>query len=193
MAYMTSFMRGSRRFKIASVLNPSLSGAIVIAASADMLYAGWLAWLIGGLTGILSVLVWEKMPKLFKYYEYSNMGCIVNLHIIPGILGGLISAIVRAAYIKNRGGYQVAATFISIALGSVFGLFVGMFTQFLHEDRPTNDFHNDRTAVAVEDTIEGDLVAYAAPIATAVANQYQITYKDDHGNNLMTVPAQEPL
>ena len=192
-AYMTSFMRGSRRFKITSALNPSLSGAIIIAASADILYDGWVAYVIGGLVGIISVLLWDYMATVFTYYEYSNMGCIVNLHIVPGILGGLISGIVRAVYINNRGGYQVAATVISIALGSLFGLLVGVLTMNLHEERPTNDYQNDRTAVAVEDTIEGDLVAYAAPIATVVANQYQITYKDDHGNNLMTVPANEPL
>lgn len=188
-AYLTSFVYGNRRFRITSCLNPSLSGAVVVAASANLIYGGWLSYLVGSFVGTVSVICFETIPSRLERTGLNYSGNLITLHVIPGLMGGILSAIVRAGYIDNKGVLQLSATGISAAFGLVGGFVVGILTGRLHEKREAGDFSNDRTCVGVEELIEADLITYAAPIGEAVVEKGKIVYKDDHGNRLMTIDA----
>ncbi len=85
---------------------------------------------------------------------------VFNLHGIPGMIGGLISAIFRQAYIDNRGGVQVAGTFISIGIGLFGGLIVGVCIKSLGHYQFENEFFNDTETVDLEEEVKEKLSHY---------------------------------
>lgn len=88
-----------------------------------------------------------------------------NLHGIPGLLGGLISAMVIASYqtwpgldeaylhyltvvnkertYSQQAGIQVAATFMSIGIGIAFGLLAGAIIYKIYRQE-SEDFFDDQ-------------------------------------------------
>lgn len=91
-----------------SLLNATISGGVVIGAPCSIIYRPGLSILIGFTTGIISTLSFYNLtPKLLKCIGLYDTCGIHNLHGIPGLLGGIWSAIIIAFY--NTGYDQTVA------------------------------------------------------------------------------------
>lgn len=157
---MSAFLK--KRFSMEHLLNASLAGGVIIGAPAGLLYHPGGALTIGFLGGIISTLGYQYLsPKLESLIGLYDTCGIHNLHGLPGLLGGLISAVVVASYsqlgtidptvtsatylnfyskISNgdfyrQGGLQVAGTFVSIGIAIVFGLFAGFLVRCFYSFR----------------------------------------------------------
>jgi ammonium transporter Rh len=136
------------------ILNASLAGGVAVGASAGVLYMPAVALAIGLIAGTISTLGFHYLTPLLerKINLYDTCG-IHNLHGIPGVLGGIFSAIVIGAYNNGydkaytdnystqsiwfnpdvtdhfirQGGLQVVGTITSLA----FGLLAGILTGFI--------------------------------------------------------------
>ena len=72
---------------------------------------------------------------------------------VPGVIGGLLSAIFRARY-YDRGGIQVAGTFISLGISLVGGLVVGVVIRFLGYFIVEDEYYNDMSKVYFDDVAD---------------------------------------
>jgi ammonia channel protein AmtB len=134
------------RGKIAAddILNATLSGGVIVGASCSIITNPAGAIAIGMISGFTSTTGFSKLASIFTNYGiYDSVG-VAHLHAIPGILGGLVSAIFIAAYnittpevgnartdfagidYMRQGGMQILATLISIGLAIAFGLIAGL-------------------------------------------------------------------
>lgn len=132
-----------KKLNMDDILNATLAGGVAIGSSASLITnpAGALA--VGLIAGGISTLGYAKLTeKLARWHIYDTCG-INNLHGMPGLLGGLASAVFISAYnltplsIGNaqvdfsssafawQGGIQVAGTFISLGIGIGTGLVAG--------------------------------------------------------------------
>ena len=154
----------------------------------DYLYDGWIAYLCGALIGVVSVLLFEYSPRLLDKFDIHDVAGVLNLHGIPGIIGGLLSAIFRAKYVDDNGVVQVAGVGISVGIGLVGGLIVGALTKHLHHYEHNNKYFNDLTNVALEEFVEAELEVYGGPHSNHA--QAPTTIRGDHGSRGEIVPAQ---
>ena len=159
-AYCTSVLLGKGRFTMSQILNATLAGGVVMGACADILYDGWVAYLVGSLTGIISCLCFAYVPKLLDKCKIHDVAGVTNLHAIPGVISGFLSAIFRAKYIDNKGGNQAAGTVISVSIGLFGGLLIGFLTKCFHPYENENDFFNDKAVVALEEFVVEELENY---------------------------------
>lgn len=146
------------KFTMEHLLNATLAGGVVIGAAAGIIFhlGGSLA--IGFLCGIVSTLGYQYLsPYLEKKIGLYDTCGVHNLHAMPGLLGGIISAMVAASYYYpsatdayhitsadfayydalisapwKQGGIQIAATFISIGIGIATALVSGFFLRFVY-------------------------------------------------------------
>lgn len=162
-AYTTSVMLGNGRFTMSQILNATLAGGVAMGSCADILYDGWAAYFVGCLVGIISCVCFKYCPPLLDKCGIHDVAGVFNLHGIPGIISGFLSAIFRAKYIDNKGGIQAAGTVISWAIGLFGGLIVGYLTKFLHNYDAENDFFNDKAVVALEEFVVEELEVYGHP------------------------------
>jgi len=140
------------------ILNATLAGGVAAGSASGLLYYPAFALLIGVLAGIISTCGFKYLTPILenKIGLYDTCG-INNLHGIPGILGGLYSAIIVAFYgwgydhdiasqygpsnifqsvhgtFSHQAWLQVAGTFVSVGLGIVFGLIAGKIIGFFYK------------------------------------------------------------
>ena len=147
---MSILIRKEGKIDIEDVLNASLAGGVIIGAPSGLLTNPGGALAIGFIGGAVSSLCFAKLgPKLKECIHLDDTCGVHNLHGIPGVLGGILSAIVVGAYqsqpmdenirsflafyetnsgaknLADQAGIQIAATFISVGIGIVSGLIVG--------------------------------------------------------------------
>jgi ammonium transporter Rh len=163
-AYGTSVLLGDGRFAMSQILNATLAGGVAMGSCADILYDGWAAYFVGSLVGIISTVCFKYCPGILDKCGIHDVAGVFNLHGIPGLISGFISAIFRAKYIDNKGGNQAAATVISCAIGLFGGLIVGLLTKCFHNYEGENDFFNDKAVVALEDFVVEELEKYGHPL-----------------------------
>ena len=182
-AYVTSILLGHGKFTMSQILNATLAGGVVMGSSADILYDGWVAYLVGCLTGVISCLLFAYAPKLFEKLNIQDIAGVFNLHGVPGLIGGLISAIFRAAYIDDKGGKQVAGTFISLGISLTGGIVVGFVIRAFHSYESPNDYFNDKTNVVLEEEVVAVLSKYGAEHGTST------TQNTHHSGHIKVQPA----
>ena len=104
------------------VLNATLAGGVIIGACVDMLVDPFAAIIVGGGAGIISAIGFAYLTGALKKTIGLHDTCGVNnLHGMPGILGGIISAIVAASAsqtFKNKD--AIPFTFPKVAEGRTF-------------------------------------------------------------------------
>lgn len=142
-----------------SILNATLSGGVVIGAPCSMIYRPGVAITIGFTTGMISTLAFHKLtPKLLSCIGLYDTCGIHNLHGIPGLLGGIWSAIIVAFYntgydlkvaakystgqflnlntdFLTQGGLQIAGTFASLGMGIGFGIIGGFISRIFYTEK----------------------------------------------------------
>jgi ammonium transporter Rh len=141
------------------LINATLAGGVAIGASSGLVANLGVSLTIGLLAGFISNL---SYVKLTEKVEHGCLGIhdtcgVNNLHGIPGLFGGFVSAVVVASYqsypgfdpdysplmqvvaegrsFSGQAGIQVAATFMSMGIGIIFGLLAGaVIYRFYHYD-----------------------------------------------------------
>lgn len=140
------------------LLNATLAGGVVIGATAGIILHPGGSIAIGFLTGIISTFGFHSLtPYLEKKINLYDTCGVHNLHGIPGLLGGIVSAIVAASYYYpsasdayhvtaadfsyydvlvstpfKQGGLQIAGTLTSIGIGVATAIICGVFLKFIY-------------------------------------------------------------
>jgi len=96
---MSILVRKNGKMDIEDILNASLAGGVIIGAASGVLTNPGGAIAIGFIGGAVSTLGFAKLgPTLKSSIGLDDTCGVHNLHGIPGILGGIVSAIIIAAY-----------------------------------------------------------------------------------------------
>ena len=86
------------------ILNSSLAGGVAIGSSADILVQPFGAMLTGFIVGIISSLGYAFLSKYLQQKINLHDTCgVLNLHGMPGLIGGFVSAIVASRGQGNFG------------------------------------------------------------------------------------------
>lgn len=147
------------------ILNASLSGGVAMGCNALIITRPFGAMLCGAVCGVVSSLGFAYMKDILKEsrFKIHDTCGVLYLHGIPGIIGGITSAIVAkfgeerfgdnflTTYNAYQGtnqiprsgslqaGYQLAAIALSIGLGIVGGALAGIFCKIPIFDVPAED------------------------------------------------------
>lgn len=137
----------------------------MVGACCDMLANPWGALLAGTVAGGVSVYGFSYLVPALKRRGLTDTCGISSLHFMPGLIGGVASAIAAAgvtgpdwdeeAIMKDfsgrasgrsaltQGGYQMAMTAISLAFGALSGAFAGWAMRQPFADPQTDAFYED--------------------------------------------------
>jgi ammonium transporter Rh len=128
------------------VLNASLAGGVAVGSACDIIVMPFGAMLTGFVSGIVSSFGFAYLSKyLQKKLNLHDTCGVLNLHGMPGLIGGFVSAIVASrgegnfgpmfsTYFKlgrdaqTQAGFQLAGTFLSLGLAIFGGLLTGYLT-----------------------------------------------------------------
>ena len=95
-----------RKFTAADMQNASLSGGVVVGAVCNLLLQPYGAVLAGSVVGIVSTFGYQVVQGVLQDLFNLHDSCGVNnLHGMPGIMGGILSAIM--ASIAKKADYGI--------------------------------------------------------------------------------------
>jgi ammonium transporter Rh len=145
------------------ILNATLAGGVIIGAPSGIFTNPAGSLCIGIFAGVVSCLGYRYLQAKLQDWIGLHDSCGVhNLHGMPGILGGIFSAIAIASYSSDpltdttqisylpfypnpftqrnahgrtfldQGGCQIAAIFISMGIGIVFGIIAGLLMKIVY-------------------------------------------------------------
>ncbi|CAK0782997.1 hypothetical protein CVIRNUC_006192 [Coccomyxa viridis] len=133
------------------VQNATLAGGVAIGSAANMMVGPGGALAVGVAAGLLSTLGYAYiMPCLEAKIGLKDTCGVHNLHGMPGVLGGLVAAIVAAAkpeanapVLKFSGHtqavYQVAGLAANVAIALLGGTIAGLLTKYIDPARQSLD------------------------------------------------------
>jgi ammonium transporter Rh len=152
-AYLASKLILRGKFHIEDVVNATIVGGIIMGAGADILLDSFVAYLVGFGFGMIAVLGFRYFNRLFFKMGLNDVSGVLHTFAFPGIFGGLLSAIYRARY-YDRGGIQVAGTFISMGISFVGGLIVGVILRWLGSQYAPDEYYNDDINVYYDNELD---------------------------------------
>lgn len=160
-AFFTSVFLGKKgKFYMSHILNATLAGGVALGSCADYLRKGYLAHISGFIMGVVTTLLVHYSGRFLRRIGIHDVAGVFNLHGVPGIYSGLFSAVIRKLDLDNKGGLQVAGTFVSVGIALFGGLIVGVTIKGFHHYTDKNHFFNDLTSVALEEADEEQLAIY---------------------------------
>jgi len=151
--YLFTNLLHKGKFHMEHMLNATLVGGVIMGAGANILRDSFVAYIVGALGGILTVILYTYISRIFRRLALIDVAGVSYTFGIPGLIGGLLSAIFRARYF-DRGGIQVAGTFISMAISLVGGLLVGIVIRFLGYYVVEDEYYNDMSKVYFDDVAD---------------------------------------
>ena len=90
----SSIFGEGRKFQAVDVQNATLAGGVIVGATADLMLQPYGAFLAGCFAGLVSTFGYQVIqPCLENTINFHDSCGVNNLHGIPGILGGLLSAL----------------------------------------------------------------------------------------------------
>ncbi|OQR69265.1 Rh-related protein-like, partial [Tropilaelaps mercedesae] len=93
---ISSLTDQNSKFRMVHIQNATLAGGVAMGATADMMTHPYGALIIGLGAGTISTLGYRYLqPALLRIHLHDTCG-VNNLHGMPGILGGIVAAIVAA-------------------------------------------------------------------------------------------------
>lgn len=110
--FITSSLTHKGKFEMEDVLNATLAGGVIIGSSSDLVVNAYLSMIIGLLGGVISSLGFRFLsPFANKYLKLHDTCGVLNLHGIPGILGGLIGALTAGVTTDKVWGEDISEIF----------------------------------------------------------------------------------
>ena len=142
-AFFASSYFGGGKLEVGDIANATLAGGVGIGVSARMAIGPSGAFMVGLLTGLLSVVGFKFISPGFKDMGVNDNCGVVNLHGWPAVLGGVLSAIF--AYYDNQSGFFVHGPFsqairqllgvgVTIVVAVASGFLVGIPASGLKDD-----------------------------------------------------------
>jgi ammonium transporter Rh len=173
------------RFSMVDIQNATIAGGVAIGTSADMMPHPWGAMLIGAVAGAISTLGYRKVaPALYGKLGMIDTCGILNLHGVPGLLGGLAGLILSSyaeadAYgttlttvfakrstrtASEQAGFQAAALFTTIGIALVGGAITGAVCRAM----PVMDrFYDDSIEYEADDVVEEQPLKATSAVTSA--------------------------
>ena len=186
--FIFSALGFGRGLEMENILNATIAGGIIIGAPSTFIYRPGVALFIGFMGGMVSTLCFHNLsPKLMECMGLYDTCGIHNLHGIPGLLGGIWSAIICAFYntgfdtniaamysnghflfdptvsFLRQGAFQMGGILCSLGMGLLFGGLGGLVT---------GCFYSEKNKYFYLDTEYFDNA------------HFRDLYKDDKGENL---------
>lgn len=141
------------KFDMVHIQNATLAGGVAVGAAADLYLHPSGAIGIGIFAGIISVCGYEYLSDILNdKLKIADTCGVHNLHGMPGIIGGIVSAIALIATQQNsniyvsmdhpdypfgdytlaqQAGYQIAAICVTLAISIIGGLIVGFMIKYM--------------------------------------------------------------
>lgn len=161
----SALFRPEHKFSMVDIQNATIAGGVAVGAVADLLVNTWSAGLIGFGAGFVSVFGYVYiLPFMNARFGLFDTCGILNLHAMPGIMGGLISAIVAgrsdeteygqdigeifaarkdgARSASEQAGFQLAFLFTTIGISVASGLVIGWFASLPYFNPPVVVFED---------------------------------------------------
>ena len=146
------------KYDMVFIQNCILAGGVAVGSASDLVIGAWGALILGFVGAIFSVIGYKWLTPLLRSIGINDTCGVLNLHGLPGIIGGLggmVSAIVAGenAYgqsITNvwparddrtaleQGMFQLASLVSTIGISLASGLVSGVLLQLL-ENRDWNE------------------------------------------------------
>eukprot|EP01083_Nonionella_stella_P273943 929633_1 len=147
--FITSRIVKKGKFDMVHVQNATLAGGVAVGAAADLYLHPTGAIATGIFAGVLSVIGYEYLSDyLEEKWNISDTCGIHNLHGMPGVLGGIVSAIALAAAdgkghyvdithedypfgsysLSKQAGYQMAAVCVTMCFAIISGSLTALST-----------------------------------------------------------------
>jgi ammonium transporter Rh len=96
-AIITSKLTHGGKLEMEIILNSSLAGGVAVGSAADIIVLPHGAMIAGFITGIVSSLGFAYLSKFLQRTIKLHDTCgVLNLHGMPGLIGGIIAAIVAS-------------------------------------------------------------------------------------------------
>jgi len=148
--FMLSKYLNNGKFDMVHIQNATLAGGVAVGAAADLYLHPSGALSVGLVAGILSTLGYQYVSDMLQSrLDVCDTCGVNNLHGMPGILGGIVSAVALAAsngsdvYVskgedgypfgdytaRQQAGYQIVGVFVTLTMSIVSGLIVGVFVK----------------------------------------------------------------
>ena len=149
--FIVSLLVKRGKLNIEDILNASVSGGVIIGGPCNVVINPFASLTIGFCGGVISTLCFEFLsPFVQKHLSLFDTAGILNLHGIPGFLGGILTSIFASSVSHKRwgegysedfeklvdrspskqAGFQLAALFttlgISLAGGAITGLLLNL-------------------------------------------------------------------
>lgn len=203
-AFITSRMlRHGNKFDMVDIQNATLAGGVAVGSSADLVILPWAAVFIGCIAGCVSVAGYVFVtPRLNKLGIHDTCG-VLNLHGVPGLIGGISGAISAAAADTSAYGahigdifparspsdenwtaseqawHQTAALFVTVGIAVVGGAIVGkILSQPVFNPPTPQDSHSDRAYWEVPEDFDDFSGAVAKQEEGAEAEMINIEMKE---------------
>lgn len=111
-----------KKISAADIANAALAGGVAIGSTCDTIAPGG-AFIVGILAGVLSTYGFAILqPKLEGFLKKTDTCGVINLHGLPGILGGLAALLVVSGINKSS---QLMGILLTLVIAIVTGLIVG--------------------------------------------------------------------
>lgn len=108
--FIFSALLNNGKFKMEDILNATLAGGVIIGGSADISFKPYESLLIGFIGGLISVVGFNYItPYLAKKLNFHDTCGVTNLHFLPGLVGGIVSAIMVSVTTDDEYNTYIAA------------------------------------------------------------------------------------
>ena len=145
--FVISLLAKRGKLNIVAILNASVSGGVIIGGPCNVVIYPFASLLIGFCGGIVSTLCFEFLsPFVQSKLNLFDTAGILNLHGIPGFLGGILTSIFASSVSKEdwklgyshdfeklterspskQAAFQLAALFMTLGISIVGGVITGL-------------------------------------------------------------------
>ena len=164
-SYAVSILiNGEGKFNLIHIFYSTISGGVIMGCNSDILDKSYVAFILGAGIGIITTFAFKFFSPISERAALRDYSVPLIFHAIPGICGGLLSAIFIKKYTTRNPGNPVAATFIAIGFGVFGGLIVGLICKAFSSDESGENYHGEYS-IAVEEVPE-TVDVYGLPMMT---------------------------
>ena len=151
-AFLMSYVLRGGYFSMVDIQNATLAGGVAVGSSSDLVVDAWPSLLVGTIAGFVSVFGYVYLSPALESAGLHDTCGVLNLHGIPGMIGGISGAISAASAgesvyggdiglvfparssgrsASHQGAMQTACLFTTIGIAIAGGLVTGIVLKFI--------------------------------------------------------------